>query len=47
VKPFTRQALLASLETAVKWVEDTREHGPKAEDQGNNVTDWFDELKDL
>jgi two-component system response regulator ResD len=47
VKPFTRQALLASLATAVQWVEDTKTHGPKAEDQGTNVTDWLDELKDL
>jgi two-component system response regulator ResD len=47
VKPFTRQALLTALATAVQWVEDTKTHGPKAEDQGTNVTDWLDELKDI
>jgi len=47
VKPFTRQALLTALATAVQWVDDTQTHGPKAEDQGTNVTDWLDELKDL
>ncbi len=47
VKPFTRQALLASLSTAVQWVEDTKTHGPKAEDQGHKLTDWLDELKEL
>lgn len=47
VKPFTRQALLTSLATAVQWVDDTKASGPKAEDQGTNVTDWLDELKDL
>jgi len=47
VKPFTRQALLAALATAVQWVDDTRTHGVKAEDQGTNVTDWLDELKDF
>ena len=47
VKPFTRQALLTSLATAIKWVEDTRIHGPKAEDRGDTLTDWLDELKEL
>lgn len=47
VKPFTRQALLTSLATAIQWVDNTRTHGAKAEDQGTNVTDWLDELKDL
>jgi CheY-like chemotaxis protein len=47
VKPFTRQALLTALATAVQWVDDTRTHGAKAEDQGTNVTDWLDELKDF
>jgi DNA-binding NtrC family response regulator len=47
VKPFTRQALLDSLATAVAWVDDTKEHGPKAEDQGDKLTDWLDELKEL
>jgi len=47
VKPFTRQALLTALATAVQWVDDTRTHGAKAEDQGTNVTDWLDELKEL
>lgn len=47
VKPFTRQALLTSLATAVKWVEDTKIHGPKAEDHGDKLTDWLDELKEL
>jgi CheY-like chemotaxis protein len=47
VKPFTRQALLTALATAVQWVDDTRTHGVKAEDQGTNVTDWLDELKEL
>lgn len=47
VKPFTRQALLTSLATAVQWVDDTKLHGAKPEDQGTNVTDWLDELKDL
>jgi CheY-like chemotaxis protein len=47
VKPFTRQALLTSLATAVQWVDDTKASGPRPEDQGSNVTDWLDELKDL
>jgi len=47
VKPFTRQALLTALATAVQWVDNTKLHGPKAEDQGTNVTDWLDELKEL
>lgn len=47
VKPFTRQSLLASLETAVRWVDDTRQHGPKPEDQGDKLHDWLDELKEL
>ncbi len=47
VKPFTRQALLTALATAVQWVDNTKIHGAKAEDQGTNVTDWLDELKDL
>lgn len=47
VKPFTRQALLTSLDTAVRWVEDTRTHGPKPEDQGDTLTDWLDQLKEL
>jgi CheY-like chemotaxis protein len=47
VKPFTRQALLTSLATAIKWVEDTRIHGPKPEDRGDKLTDWLDELKEL
>jgi DNA-binding NtrC family response regulator len=47
VKPFTRQALLESLSTAIRWVEDARTHGAKAEDQGAALTDWLDELKDL
>ena len=47
VKPFTRQALLTSLSTALKWVEDTKAHGPKTEDRGDKLTDWLDELKEL
>lgn len=47
VKPFTRQALLESLATALRWVDDARTHGPKAEDQGAALTDWLDELKEL
>ena len=47
VKPFTRRALLASLATAIAWVEDTRMHGAKAEDQGDRLTDWLEELKEL
>jgi CheY-like chemotaxis protein len=47
VKPFTRQALLTSLATAIKWVDDTRVNGPNAEDQGVKLTDWLDELKEL
>ena len=47
VKPFTRQALLTSLATAVKWVEDTALHGAKPEDQGKHLDDWLDELKEL
>jgi CheY-like chemotaxis protein len=47
VKPFTRQALLASLATAIAWVDNTKMHGPKAEDQGDKLTDWLDELKEL
>jgi CheY-like chemotaxis protein len=47
VKPFTRQALLTSLATAVKWVDDTKVTGAKAEDQGDKLTDWLDELKEL
>lgn len=47
VKPFTRQALLTSLATAVAWVDDTRVNGPSPDDQGEKLTDWLDELKDL
>ena len=47
VKPFTRQALLTSLATAIAWVQDTKIHGPKAEDRGDKLTDWLDELKEL
>lgn len=47
VKPFTRQALLDSLATGIKWVEDAKLHGPKAEDQGAALSDWLDELKEL
>ncbi len=47
VTPFTRQALLASLATAVQWVDHTREHGANPEDQGDNLSDWLDQLKEL
>lgn len=47
VKPFTRQALLTSLTTAAAWVADTKLHGAKAEDHGDKLTDWLDELKEL
>jgi len=47
VKPFTRQALLTALATAIAWVEDTKTHGPSADDQGDKLTDWLDELKEL
>ena len=47
VKPFTRQALLTSLATATKWVQETKIHGPNAEDRGDKLTDWLDELKEL
>lgn len=47
VKPFTRQQLLTSLATAVKWVDETKEHGPKPDDHGKNLDDWLDELKEL
>jgi CheY-like chemotaxis protein len=47
VKPFTRQALLTALATAIAWVEDTKVNGPDASDQGDKLTDWLDELKEL
>lgn len=47
VKPFTRQALLTALATAIAWVDDTKVNGPDANDQGDKLTDWLDELKEL
>ncbi|MDA1307301.1 MAG: response regulator [Acidobacteria bacterium] len=47
VKPFTRQALLTALGTAIAWVDNTKVNGPDANDQGDKLTDWLDELKEL
>lgn len=47
VKPFTRQALLTALATAIAWVDNTKVNGPDASDQGDKLTDWLDELKEL
>jgi FixJ family two-component response regulator len=47
VKPFAKQALVQALTTAVQWVDDTQATGPRPEDQGQAVTDWLDQLRDI
>lgn len=46
VKPFNRLLLLNALNTAVAWHEAARQSGPRAEDRGDTLQSWLDELED-
>lgn len=44
IKPFEHRRLLDSLETAVKWNEDTKAAGPRPEDTGSRLAEWLESL---
>jgi len=47
VKPFSPKGLQSALTVALKWSDDAKAKGVKAEDVGDKLTDWLDSLKDL
>lgn len=47
VKPFDPKRIAEALEISLKWHADTAAKGVQAEDVGQKLDDWLDELKEL